>query len=101
MIQIAGFNIYIQANCPAGCPCNSFDCLETTTSPDVSTSTAPMTTTTAITTVTTTSTTIPATPNAVLVLNTRFSSNKPMVVTFEGKNLHIFMVIFENNFQVM
>ena len=92
--HIAKFNSFIQANCPAGCPCDEFNCLDTTTSADHSTSTAPMTTTTAITTMTTTSTSIPATPNAVLVLSTYNSENKPMVVTLEGLNLHMFLAIF-------
>ena len=42
-------------------------------------------TTTSVTTTTTASTTSPATPNAVLVLSTLYPSNKPIVVTFDGK----------------
>ena len=63
-----------QANCPceenciSGCPCEEYDCVETTTSPEV-----PQTTTVPI-------------RNAVLVLSTYQYSNKPMVVDFEGKN---------------
>ena len=78
-------NTYIKSNCPAGCPCNSFDCLETTTSADITTSTAPATSTTSITTTSTTSTTAPASPNAVLVLSNYQSGTKPMVITFDGK----------------
>ena len=74
-------NKFIKKNCPGGCPCDGFTCIETTTQPDVSTSTAPATTETA----TTASTTTPAPKNAVLVLSTYDSSNKPMVVTFEGE----------------
>ena len=95
MSHITWFYFFIQANCPAGCPCDEFSCLDTTTSADVSTSTAPVTTTTAITTTTTTRTTAPATPNAVLVLSTKNSGNKPMVVTFDGKTLHLFRSFFE------
>ena len=91
MGHIAWFNSFIQANCPAGCPCDEFNCLETTTSADVSTSTAQITTTISTTTSTTTAS---PTPNAVLVLSTYKSENKPMVVTFEGKTSDIFPSFF-------
>ena len=67
-----------QENCPGGCPCDEYPCAETTTAPDVITSTAPATTTS------------PAT-NAVLVLSTLNSSNKPMVIDWDGE------LILENN----
>ena len=74
--------IGIKKNCPGGCPCETFACSETTTVPDVTTSTAPATTT-----IETTITTTQAPKNSVLVLSTYRSSNKPMVVTFDGKFL--------------
>ena len=49
-----------------------------------STTTTTISTTTSTATRTTTTTSV-AQPNAVLVLNTRFTSTKPMVVSFDGK----------------
>ena len=59
-------------NCSAGCPCNDFECTATTPAPDVTTATVPATTTS-------------PNGNAVLVLNTASSNNKPMIVDFEGR----------------
>ena len=61
-----------QDNCPAGCPCDDYPCMETTIAPEV-------------TTLTTQATTISPTTNAVLVLSTRYGSNKPMVIDWDGK----------------
>ena len=63
-----------QQNCPGGCPCEDFNCVETTTAPGVTTSisTTPITTTS-------------PTTNAVLVLSTYNAANKPMIVDFNGK----------------
>ena len=72
------FLTIFQENCPGGCPCDDYPCAETTTAPDVTTSTAPATTTS------------PAT-NAVLVLSTFYSTNKPMVIDWDGE------FIFKNN----
>ena len=65
--------LYIfQENCPGGCPCDDYPCAETTTASDLTTPTAPATTTS------------PAT-NAVLVLSTSKSANKPLVIDWDGK----------------
>ena len=61
-----------EENCAAGCPCSGFDCLAPTSVPESTTATAPATTTS-------------PTGNAVLVLSTRQSANKPMIVDFNGK----------------
>ena len=84
------FLIIFQENCPGGCPCDDYPCAETTTAPDVTTSTAPATTT-------------PPATNAVLVLSTLDSANKPMVIDWDGEfnkendeisqNLHIQVTI--------
>ena len=79
-IQIIPFDIrlvsyiLLQENCPAGCPCDDYPCVETTTVPDMTTATVPATTTS------------PAT-NAVLVLSTINAANKPMVIDWDGKLL--------------
>ena len=80
---VSGFySLFIfQGNCPAGCPCDSYPCAETTISPDVTTATSPSTTTS------------PAT-NAVLVLSTTNSANKPMVIDWDGE------FILENNSKI-
>ena len=62
----------------AGCPCSGFDCLVPTSVPEATTATIP--TTTATTVPTTTSLTV----NAVLVLSTYISDNKPFIVDFNG-----------------
>ena len=61
----------IQENCSAGCPCSEYDCIETTSAPEVTTATVPPTTTS-------------PTGNAVLVLSTKNSNNKPFIVDFNG-----------------
>ncbi len=66
------FYIYFQENCQGGCPYDDFPCIESTTAPDVTTSTAP-------------ATTPQPSANAVLVLSTYKTANKPMVVDFDGK----------------
>ena len=58
-------------NCLAGCPCDGFLCLETTTAPEITTQTAPTTTTS-------------PSANGVLMLSTKQSSNKPMIIDFNG-----------------
>ena len=69
--------IAIKENCIGGCPCENYSCLETTTSPAVTSPTVPQTTTNPVT-------------NAVLVLNQYDSANKPMIVDFDGKIIHSF-----------
>ena len=64
--------IFLQDNCPGGCPCDDYPCAETTTAPEVTTPVAPSTTTS------------PAT-NAVLVLSTSDPANAPMVIDWDGK----------------
>ena len=64
-------------NCPGGCPCEDFNCIETTNGPDVTTSIS-----------TTPATTTSPTANAVLVLSTGNASNKPMIVNFNGKSVY-------------
>ena len=59
-------------NCIGGCPCPNYSCIETTESPDVTTTFQPDTTTS-------------PTANAVLILNTVNSANMPMVVDFDGQ----------------
>ena len=56
----------------AGCPCSGFDCLAPTSVPEVTTATVPATTT-------------PQNGNAVLLLSTYNSNNKPVIVDFSGK----------------
>ena len=70
-------SLKIQENCSAGCPCSEFDCIETTSTPEVTTATVPPTTTT-------------PTGNAVLVLSTNKSQNKPFIVDFNGKLRSLF-----------
>ena len=65
-----------QANCKGGCPCDSYECNE-------------LTTTQASTTSMTTTTTAQPTKEAVLVLSTWNSNNVPMVIDFEGRTLTI------------
>ena len=67
---------HFKQNCLGGCPCDEFNCIETTSAP---------TTTTAATTAPTP--TISPTANAVLVLSTENSANKPLVVGFDGKSI--------------
>ena len=83
----------IQENCSAGCPCSDFECIETTTAPDVTTATVPATKT-------------PSNSNAVLVLSTYESSNKPIIVDFDGNSIYFdykfnlfLIIIFSNYFQ--
>lgn len=67
--------------------------METTTTPDITTSVAQATTTTEILT------TAAPTGNAVLVLSTRVSENKPMVITFEGLSIYLIYLILNFEFQ--
>ena len=67
---------HFKLNCLGGCPCDEFNCIETTS--------APITTTAATTAPTST---ISPTANAVLVLSTENSANKPLVVGFDGKSV--------------
>ena len=67
----------IEENCSAGCPCSDFECTPTTSVPDITTATVPVTTT-------------PPAHNAVLVLSTYESSNKPMIIDFEGQLVNHF-----------
>ena len=66
-----------ESNCPAGCPCPGYDCVDPTTPPDVTT--VPPTAD---------PTDGPPTPspdtNAVLVLGTMYDSNVPFVMDFDG-----------------
>ena len=67
-------NFNLKENCSVGCPCSDFDCIVTTTAPDVATTTGHVTTTA-------------ETPNqnAVLVLSTRNGANRPFIVDFNGE----------------
>ena len=76
MICVQFFDILLQENCPAGCPCDDYPCTETTTAPEITTVTVPATTTS-------------PTTNAVLVLSTRNAANKPIFIDWEGKLLQI------------
>ena len=71
-VIIVSIFINFQENCPGGCPCDDYPCAETTTAPDMTTSTAPATTT-------------PPATNVVLLLSTYNSANKPMVIDWDGK----------------
>ena len=71
-MRVFELNSTHKENCSAGCPCSGFDCLGPTSAPDITTSTA-------------TGTTTSPTVNAVLVLSTYNSNNKPMLVDFKGK----------------
>ena len=71
-----------EANCPAGCPCESYDCDQTTT--PATTTTAKTTTQSTTTTTTVPTTTRPASENSVMVLNTYDVMNKPLVIPFQA-----------------
>ena len=76
-----------QENCLGGCPCDNYPCFETTTSPGVTTQTAPQTTTSpAVSTSTVPQTTTSPVANAVLVLSTFEYANRPMIIDFDGKS---------------
>ena len=66
-----GCEIIIKDNCPAGCPCDSFECEDVT--PTVTSTTSVATTTTK-----------PAAKEAVLMLSTYEASNIPMVINYNG-----------------
>ena len=70
---ITGKSLFIKLkeDCSAGCPCSDFDCAAPTS--------VPTTTTTTLTT-----TSISPTRNAVLVISTYDSNNKPFIVDFNG-----------------
>ena len=68
---MARVNDVFQTDCPGGCPCDEFEC-------DVS----PTATTTSSSS---TTTSIPQTEKAVLLLDNKSSTNKPMVISFEGE----------------
>ena len=68
-------NCPCEENCPGGCPCDDYDCEDIT--PTV-TSTTSVTTTTIE----------PVAKDAVLLLNTEWSDNVPMVIGYNGK-LHL------------
>ena len=72
MVILDDTQYQIEENCSAGCPCSDFECTPTTSVPDITTATIPATTT-------------PPAQNAVLVLSTYESSNKPMIIDFEGQ----------------
>ena len=74
LVLAAGYLIFLQDNCPGGCPCDGYPCTETTPAPEATTSTAPATTTSPVT-------------NAVLVLSTSNAANKPMVIDWDGKRV--------------
>ena len=67
-----------QRNCKEGCPCDSFECNELTTTQALTTTAQP-------------------TEKAVLVLSTKDSRNMPMVIDFEGStrtiNIHYYIVL--------
>ena len=67
--------LFIQENCPGGCPCDDFECEDIT--PTVTSTTSVATTTIE-----------PVAKDAVLLLSTYSSSNVPMVIGYNGK-LHL------------
>ena len=71
-LQIITF--IIKENCPAGCPCDSYECEDITTTVSSTTSVG-----------TTTTWTEPVAKDAVLMLNTKSSDNIPMVIGLNGK----------------
>ena len=66
--------IITKENCPAGCPCDSYECENSSSTVTSTTSTTGATTTTK-----------PARTDAVLLLSTRSSDNVPMVIGYNGK----------------
>ena len=88
--------ILFKANCKSGCPCDSFECNHQTTTPVASTTqsttTTAITTSTATTTTVTTTTALQPSKEAVLLLSTKYSSNVPMVIDFEGKTFKNHMI---------
>ena len=67
---------FFQENCKGGCPCDSYECNEVTTTQATTTSIA-------------TTTTAQPTKEAVLLLSTMNSNNVPMVIDFEGRTITI------------
>ena len=65
----------IQENCPGGCPCDDYECEDII--PTVTSTTSLATTTIE-----------PVAKDAVLLLNTQWSENVPMVIGYNGK-LHL------------
>ena len=74
----------IEENCSTGCPCSDFECTATTPAPDVTTATVP-------------TTTKPSIANAVLILSTYETTNKPMIVDFEGEKFHFYNLLTIRN----
>ena len=72
IIKMTFVLIHFKENCIGGCPCPNYSCAETTATPDVTTPSQPETTTS-------------PTSNAVLILNSAYSSNIPMIVDFDGR----------------
>ena len=94
-------NCPCQERCPLGCPCPNYQCPETTTGPITTTTTIATTTSTTATTQTTTTSTTVATTTAdlktwILVLNTRSSSNVPLIIDGRGSSKEIDFVYEEN-----
>ena len=80
---------FIKENCPGGCPCDDYECEDIT--PTVTSTTSVATTTIE-----------PVAKDAVLLLNTRSSSNVPMVIGYNGKpqlniTLSLFFIENDNN----
>ena len=67
------FKTKIKDNCPSGCPCELYDCDDT--SPTITSTTSMATTTTE-----------PSPKEAVLMLCSKTSTNIPMVIGFNGKS---------------
>ena len=79
-----------QSGCPTGCPCDDYECVETTT--------VLSTTTTAATTTTTTKAPSPATE--VLILNTWKSVNVPIITNVEGREDRNFFFLYGEETEV-
>ena len=84
-------NCPCQENCPTGCPCPEYQCPTKTTGPSNTTTLATTTFTTTTSTVesTTTTTTTADFKTWILVLNTRYSSNVPLIIDSMGQSQEI------------
>ena len=78
-LPIIKFEINIKENCPAGCPCNTYECEDFTPTTTSTTSAA-------------TTATDPNAKDAVLMLSTYKSNNVPMVIEYNGKN-HLIKIL--------
>ena len=79
-----------QTLCPDGCPCEFYQCEETTTPAETTTSKTTTTTTKAETT------TAPSSEKDVLVLSTYSGEKTPMIISFNGKSIIKMKKLFLN-----